>query len=253
MKSTRNSVFGFIAAAVLLVAGCSSTTRLKTAATEKPSMFLQLNGDCYDMLYSIPCRQAVWVRYTLSQAHLKGPGQRKNNFKPDPRIPPKACADNSDYARSGYDRGHLAPAADMVRSQQCMDESFYLSNISPQLPGCNRGVWKRLEQQMREWTTHWDSLLIYTGPVLDKKITYPTLGERNLCIPEAFYKSVLGYRNGHLETIAFVVPHTSSSAHLSSFVIAVDSLETLTGIDFYTRLPDSTQRRIEASAAFDRF
>lgn len=216
-------------------------------------MFIELPGDCYDMLYHIPSRQAIWVRYTLSQEYLNGTGQRKDNFKPDPRIPAQACADNTDYAHSGYDRGHLAPAADMVRSQKCVDESFYLSNISPQLPGCNRGVWKRLEEQMRDWTTNWDSLLIYTGPILDKKKTYPSLGDNKVWIPESYYKSVLGYRNQQLETIAFVVPHTSSSAHLSTFVITVDSLETLTGIDFFTQLADSTQQRIEAVADFDRF
>lgn len=253
MKHSRFLINWLMITSLWIIAGCGNKSRLATADSKRPTMFLQIPGDCYDMLYHIPCRQALWVRYTLSREYLNGPGERKNNFKPDPRIPPNVCADNSDYARSGYDRGHLAPAADMVRSQKCMDESFYLSNISPQLPGCNRGVWKRLESQVRDWTTSWDSLLIYTGPVLVKKKTYPTLGENQVCIPEAYYKSVLGYRNQHLETIAFVVSNTSSSEHLSTFVITVDSLETLTGIDFFTHLPDSTQQRIEAAADFDRF
>lgn len=235
----------------MLLSACGSTSRMATSAA--PDHLQLLESDCFTVFYDHRCKQARWVSYTLTNQHLEGTGNRKDNFKPDPRLAGSASAHHHDYSRSGYDRGHLAPAADMARSQKCMDESFYYSNISPQLPGCNRGVWKRLEGEVRNWTARWDSLTVYTGPVLEETKNYPALGTSNLCIPEMYYKAILAHRKASVESIAFIVPNLTSKEDLSTFVSTVDSLEVLTGIDFFSHLPDSTQQRIESMAEFSRF
>lgn len=219
---------------------------LSPQAPATPLINIYQPGQCYDMLYHVPCRQAQWVRYVLTPQKLNGTASRKDNFKPDPRIDIQYSAENSDYSKSGYDRGHLAPAADMSFSQECMDQSFYLSNMSPQTPGCNRGVWKRLEGAVRNWAEVHDSLLIFTGPDLTSAASLPTVGAGSVCVPTQYFKTVLFHKNGHVFALGFMVPNESSSLALNEFALSIDDIEAALGIDFFEHLPDSTQQRIEA-------
>lgn len=242
--------FLFCLQAVLLFS-CSSSSRVAT--TQLPDHRQMLFSDCMTIYYDHLCKQPRWVKYTLTHQHLQGFGQRKDNFKPDPRLPALNSAQHSDYSKSGYDRGHLAPAADMARSQKCMDESFYYSNISPQLPGHNRGVWLRLEKQVRTWTSNWDSLIVITGPILDEHGQYASIGTNAVCVPEMFFKAVLAHRDETLQSIAFILTNENAQDELSNFSMTVDSLEILSGIDFFNHLPDTTQQRIESVAVFEEF
>ena len=95
--------------------------------------------------------QPAWVIYRLTkQQALTKAAKRDDNFKEDPSVP-TGSATLADYRRSGYDRGHLAPAADMAYSRQTMEDSFFMSNMSPQRPAFNRGIWKDLEAQVRDF------------------------------------------------------------------------------------------------------
>ena len=105
----------------------------------------------YTLRYRDQYKVADWVAYPLLAYETTGDADRKNEqFKPDPFVA-NGTALPSDYTRSGYDRGHLAPAGDFKFSQRMMRETFYMSNISPQAPQFNRGVWKELEEQVRAW------------------------------------------------------------------------------------------------------
>ena len=126
-----------------------------------------------------------------------------------------------------------------------MKESFYYSNMSPQLPGFNRGVWKRLEEQVRSWANLYDTIYIVTGPILTEGLK--TIGENEVSIPEFFYKAILDYSQPNVKGIAFVLPNASSKNELSSFVISIDSLEKLTKINFYPLLPDGHENLIEST------
>jgi endonuclease G, mitochondrial len=205
--------------------------------------------DCFTILYSDKCKQAHWVAYTLHKASLSGEAQRKDNFRPDPNIPADKSAQLSDYRSSGYDRGHLAPAADMRVSQNCMDDSFYFSNISPQVPTHNRGVWKRLEDQVRHYAEKFDSVVVVTGPVLQGDLEL--LGDNEVCIPKLYYKALLVKDSNGFKTIGFVVPNEGSNAELRTFALTIDELEQLTGIDFFPYIPVQIQKSIEAAFDFD--
>ena len=198
----------------------------------------------YTLVYSEAHEQAKWVFYKLSKDKLKGPSvDRSNKFKQDPLIVTES-ASHSDYKGSGYDRGHLAPAADMAWSKLVMDESFYYSNMSPQSPSFNRGIWKKLETQVRDWAVLYDSIYVVTGPILDSGLV--TIGS-NVSVPSYYYKTILKYSDDVPSAMSFLLPNEGSRLPLQNFTLSVDSLEQISGIDFYTAIDDSLQKSFEES------
>jgi endonuclease G len=142
----------------------------------------------YILSYNEDHEQANWVAYVLTANETNSASnERTNRFFPDPLVKTKS-ASTVDYEGSGYDRGHLAPAEDMAWSSTTMKESFYYSNMSPQVPAFNRGVWKRLEELVRYWSTVYDSIYIVTGPVLTNNL--PTIGPDKVSVPEYYYKAI---------------------------------------------------------------
>ncbi|MBK7882533.1 MAG: DNA/RNA non-specific endonuclease [Chitinophagaceae bacterium] len=196
----------------------------------------------YSVLYNETHQQADWVAYILTKEKTKKLFNRINKFIPDPKI--KTCiTSDKDYAHSGYDRGHLAPAADMCWSATAIKESFYYSNMSPQQPGFNRGAWKKLEEQVRKWAIENDSIYIVTGPVLSNAL--PTISTSSISIPEYFYKVILDYKEPGIKGIGFILPNTTSKEPLQQFAVTIDSVEKFTGIDFFPLLPDYQEKIIE--------
>ena len=135
----------------------------------------------YTLNYNEEHEQAEWVAYILTKDRVYGTVKRTNNFRPDPKVK-TGSATLADYKGSGYDRGHLAPAADMKWSATAMSESFYMSNMSPQRPGFNRGIWKRLEQLVRTWAVEYEEIHVVTGPVL--KGSFKSIGPNQVSVPE---------------------------------------------------------------------
>jgi len=197
----------------------------------------------FALVYSEPHEQALWVAYELTLDETTKAAERKNKFLPDPKVS-TLTANDKDYYKSGYDRGHLAPAADMSWSVQALAESFYYSNISPQNPSFNRGVWKRLEELLRKWAVLDTALYVVTGPVLSDSL--PTIGENQVSVPAYYYKVVLVYRNTIAKGIGFILPNQASNLPLTKFAISIDSVQKVTGIDFFHLLPDDLENRIES-------
>ena len=136
--------------------------------------------------YSNVDRQSLWVSYQLDASQLQGPKhKRSNRFYPDMSV--KDPVYPADYTRSGYDRGHLAPAANMAYCSEAVDASFCMTNISPQAPGCNRGIWKILESEVRRWAAKEKSILVIIGPVFPAK---GYMGKSSIPVPRAFYKII---------------------------------------------------------------
>ena len=217
-----------------------SGVRIEIPEKTKDDQFICHTGYClaYDENYKL----AKWVAYELTFAETQGTFARNDKFKPDPLIL-KNSASLADYKKSGYDRGHLAPAADMKWSAEAMRESFYLSNMSPQDKSFNRGIWKKLEEQVRNWAIENKSVYITTGPILEKGL--PTIGANQIPIPRAFYKVVLDYSQPDIKAIGFIIPNQGSNSPLSTFALSIDAIEKQTHIDFFTKLPDEIENRIE--------
>lgn len=206
----------------------------------------------YTLQYSELNEQPDWVAYYLTKDRLHGNAQRTDDFKEDPLVA-SGSAQLSDYKRTGYDRGHMAPAADFSWSQTAMSECFYLSNMSPQLHSFNAGIWETLENQVRTWAdADRDTLFIVTGPIL--KDCLPAVGAHNkLTVPEYYYKALLRKSATGFSAIAFVLKHENSSQALSNFAVTVDSLEKLTKIDFFFKLPAAIQTEVESNIDFSQW
>jgi endonuclease G len=153
-------------------------------------------------------------------------------------------ANNNDYKNSGFDRGHLASAADMKWSAVAMKECFYYSNMSPQIPAFNRGIWKKLEEKVRVWALEKGTLYIATGPVLTDGLS--SIGPDKVSVPKYFYKAILFYNGSKSEAIAFLLPNESSVESIYIFTISIDSLEAKTGIDFFYNLSDNIESAVES-------
>ena len=197
----------------------------------------------YTLSFKPQYQQAAWVAYVLRGYQLKESHvERDGEFVVDPLAKPHS-ADDADYNNAGYDRGHLADDEYLIWSAQSMKESFYYSNASPQVPAFNRGVWKRLEELVRYWAEAYDSVYVVTGPVLQNGL--PTIGHDKVSVPQTFYKAVLVYNAKAVQGIGFVLRNEASAATLKSFAVSIDNVEKLTGLDFFPKLPDDVEQKIE--------
>ncbi len=212
------------------------------------SSYVSHTGFSYS--YNEAHEQANWVAYELTAEELIGEAERSDNFKEDPTVT-TGSASIADYRKSGYDRGHLAPAADMRWSETAMDESFYFSNMSPQVPSFNRGIWKKLEEQVREWAEENGAVYVITGGILEEWL--PKIGENGVSVPNYYYKVVLDYREPDLKAIAFLMKNEGSKEPLSSFVVPINRIEELTGINFFHKLPDAIEEQLESTSDFSKW
>ena len=191
---------------------------------------------------------ARWVSYHLTREKVEGIHTRSDDFRPDPDLEPGERSELKDYTGSGYDRGHLAPAASMRWDERAMSESFFLSNMAPQVGvGFNRGIWKVLEDRERTWTTVRGELYIITGPIYVNE-TIQHIGSNHVAVPTHFYKIM--FDPVRVEAIAFVLPNAKNpSSKLSTFITSVDNVEEQTGLDFLPELEDSVEALVEANIA----
>lgn len=200
----------------------------------------------YSILYSEKHEQPIWVAYTVTADRLENKCfKRTNNFKADPDVI-TGSATLKDYAKSGYDRGHLCPAAVNTWSKQAMDESFYLSNMSPQVAGFNRGIWKKLESYVRSEAGISGELYVVCGGIFNDDIAPNSIGTNNVTVPDQYYKVLLDLSEVGVKTIGFILPNRPSKDPLASFAVSVDKVEEITGIDFYHTLNDDLEDEIES-------
>ena len=203
----------------------------------------------YSLVYNEDHEQANWVGYMLCKERTKKVVNRNDNFRADPAIK-TGSATAADYKNSKYDRGHLAPCGDMTWSFVTMDESFFFSNMSPQVPKFNQGIWEKLESLVRKWAAAYDTLYIVTGPVLEEGL--PSIGANKVSIPKYYYKVVLNYTSNDIKGIGFIMPNEESSKPLQDYAITIDSVQKFTGINFYNKIPNKKyEKEIETSLCVD--
>ena len=200
-----------------------------------------INHSFYSLAYAEKHEQAKWVAYELTRDQLNSKKvPRAKRFIPDYDVSTRS-AFHRDYSHSGYTRGHLAPAGDMGFSTEAMKESFFMSNMSPQIRAFNNGVWRELEEQTRDWARKFKHLYIVVGPILTdiKK----TIGKENkISVPEKFYKVLLDLSEPEVKAIGFIIPHAKSEKHLLDYAVSIDEIEALTGINFFENLLDIEQQ-----------
>ncbi len=186
----------------------------------------------------------AWVVERMTRERLKSVLKRSDRFQPDAELPKGARAELSDYKGAGYDRGHMAPAADMAWDAAAMSESFYLSNMVPQAgEGMNRGIWAELEKKVRQWVEKRGELYIYSGPIY-RDGDVKTIGRNKVAVPDALFKVVLD--PARHEAIAVIMPNRRlDTRDMPKYLVPVREVERLTGLEFFSTLPQEEQDRIE--------
>lgn len=201
----------------------------------------------YTVSYNKDLKLPNWVSYELTRKETKGKEKRNDRFIADPLVT-GSIATNADYTRSGYDKGHMAPAADMKWSPQAMKESFYFSNMCPQHPQLNRRGWKNLEEKIRDWAIADSAIIIICGPIVAKQAK--TIGKNKVVVPQQFFKVVLSPFVKPMRAIGFLFNNKQAVEPLSTYVVTIDSIERLTNMDFFASLPDEIENKIEAEANY---
>lgn len=195
-----------------------------------------IDREGYALGYDFAAKIPRWVTYRLTVEELEDSrAPRHDDFRPDPMLK-RGVAQLEDYRRSGYDRGHMAPAADMKWSAKAMSESFYLSNICPQDRQNNGGIWNEIEQTVRGFATKERSVFIVTGPILRSDIARETIGPNRVVVPDAFYKVVYDETPPE-KMIAFVVDNRPMKGKPRNYACTVESVEKVTGLSFFPKLP----------------
>ena len=209
-----------------------------------PEQMLRRAG--YTASYNKATKLPNWVAWHLTADRTTGPAKRSGvDFQADMDVPAPR-AEDSDYYGSGYDRGHMCPAADNKYSEKAMEESFLFTNMCPQNGNLNRGDWNEMEQACRRWAKEYGGVYIVCGPILYKG-KHKTIGKNKVVVPEAFFKVVL--RTGeNPKAIGFIYKNAEGNRPKGDYVNTVDEVERITGIDFFPELPDDVENKVEATA-----
>jgi endonuclease G len=201
----------------------------------------------YSDLRGVP----LWVAYRLTSAPPHPRHRRPTRFRSDWRglIPVMPA----DYTHSGYDRGHLAPnhAMEVVHGPQAQEDTFLMTNVAPQKPDLNRKLWERLEEvELDHFLARFGALWVWTGPVFDADIRRLKTAWR-VEVPDAFFRIYLAPRPDRPPlALAFLMPQDVKGGEpLDDFLVSVDRVEELTGLDFLPDLDDGPERELEASVA----
>ena len=190
-----------------------------------------------------------WVAWSISKEELIERESRTNKFEPDPALPEHLAVTTEDYTNSGYDRGHMCPAADNKYHWRAMDECFYMTNICPQNHNLNAGVWSSLENQCREWAEEGHTVYIACGPIINAKTKARYIGsEHKVRVPDGFFKVVIyGLESGNPQAAGFVFENKAvGKKSLGNYACTIDEVEKITGFDFFYRLEDEVEERLES-------
>jgi endonuclease G len=189
----------------------------------------------FTLSYSEPHEQAAWTAYVVKKENVRQKNYpRSRYYFEDPKVS-TGSAQFYDYKGSGYERGHLVPAADMRFDSVAIKETFYMSNMSPMLRPFNNGIWRELEIRVRNWSYKTDSLYVISGPVLNSVLG--RIGQSTqISVPSAFFKIILDYRADKPRVIAFIIPHALSEKPLQDYAVSVQEVEKLTGLTFFSEM-----------------
>jgi len=209
-----------------------------------PNEIVIIKHAFYEIGFNTKYHLPAWVYYSLTKKHLSLANlDRKGSFVKDPYVHSEQ-ASNEDYSGSGYDKGHLVPCEDMSFSEQAMKETFYYSNCAPQTTELNRGQWKVLEELAREWAVDFGEAMVVCGPVF--KTLMPKMGAHDIPVPDLYYKIIVVHKEKNYSALAFLMPNSSSVLLAPvNYTCTIDSVEKITGLDFFTELPDNLEEQFE--------
>jgi endonuclease G len=204
-------------------------------AKEGNNQYLCKNG--YALNYNYETKVSYFAVEHIKGSDLVKNAARKDDFREDPEVPAQFRATLKDYVGSGLDRGHMAPAANHTNSAEAMSETFFLTNMMPQSPGNNRGIWKYLEENTRYWAQTYGEVYIITGTIFDAN--YKTIGN-SVKVPSFVYKIVID--PNRVKAIAFLFPNQKLDPKMmEQYIVTISDIESFTGINFSPAIPSKYQ------------
>jgi endonuclease G len=223
---------------LLLVVSCATTKKTTSKIPPKSGTLVTLDHKWFKVHYDPKIRLARYVEYTLEKKNLltKG-GKRKDKFIADPMLEKSQLpyATPLEYKKTGFDRGHLAPARDFSFSQEANNETFVMSNMAPQTPNLNRGAWLKLEEQVRYWACGEEKLTVITGPIfVGNEPRLPS----GLIIPQRFFKIVID-ETPPRKTRAYIHHQKDPKTSMNYREFPVSEVERATGLTFHRQFPHS--------------
>ncbi|MBT5403612.1 MAG: DNA/RNA non-specific endonuclease [Crocinitomicaceae bacterium] len=227
-----------------------------------PTSDLVIHHKALSIAYWEDYEQAKWVAHIISPEIINGSVHRTNDFRIDTLVRSGSSEELDFFVKSqneegqdiydgfGYDRGHLAPSADFRWSRVALSESYYYSNMSPQFPEFNRGIWAELENQIRAYVSAHpkNQLHVVTGPIFEGEVSFIERSKNQVAIPDYFFKVILDKKRN--SSVAFVLPHARNIHYpLDTYIVTVDELEKRTGYDFFPNIEnDSCEAVVDARA-----
>ena len=234
----------------------SSATGLASAAylTDRPEQLVRHSAMLIS--WNSALRLPNYVAWELNEARVNGDSKRADDFQPDPTV--KDSPTWADYRSSGFDRGHMCPAADNKHSMQAQKECFYMTNMCPQTHKLNAGDWSELEQLCRRWAKKYGTIYIASGPIVkgypkNKQPKNQRIGDAQVLVPDAFFKVVMRRGEYGAKAIGFICPNADQNRRPTDYAVSVDSVESLTGINFFNKLPKAEERKAESSFNFNEW
>lgn len=199
----------------------------------------------YTLSYNKTTNCPNWVAWELTGDEASASSvSRSDDFKEDPQVPQQNRVRGTDYRKSGYDRGHMCPAADMKWSSDAMSDCFYMSNICPQTGELNQRWWEHLESACRRWAKKEGCVYICCGPIFDGKLQ--TIGSGvKVGVPSGFYKVVISLKKGEEKGIGFIYDNDCERQTMEDVCCSIDDVEKRVGINFFPTVDEDVQRRIE--------
>lgn len=184
-----------------------------------------------------------WVAWELTEEEVSDAYNFECSFSRDPEVEfPKASRE--DYSGSGWDKGHMAPRADMKWSSQALEESYYFTNICPQHHRMNSGAWRKIEELTRRLAQHYGAVYVVCGPVVGTG-RFGTIGNANVQVPDAFFKALAVNTTDGLKTVGFLVDNDHQDGSPRSYAVCVDSVETVIGRNLFPSVPEEAESSIE--------
>lgn len=188
-----------------------------------------------------------YVAWELLGEETAGDQSRTDKFWTDADL--EGCPTTKDYTGSGYDRGHMCPAADQKWSAEAMEDCFVMANICPQNHSLNSGAWATLENKERQWAVRDSAVMIIAGPIYEEADT-ERIGQAGVRVPGAFFKVLAAPYLDSPRGIAFVYPNMKASGNMENYAMSIDDLEKITGYDFFMSLPDDVEKMVESTYSF---
>lgn len=226
--------------------GAVANTESRSLVLPIPQKGMLLQRSGYTTAYNPETRCPGWTAWVLTADHTTGPYKRQGISYHEDTDVPSPRATNSDYMRSGYDRGHMCPSGDNKWSREAQEDCFLFTNMCPQSHNLNGGDWNELEMKCRTWAKRYDAVYIVCGPLFREGAKRKTIGKNKVAVPDGFWKVVL--RADNTAAIGFYYDNEDGHQPMSSYVRTVDEIEQLTGLDFFSQLDDKTEATVESHA-----